>query len=1204
MQASSILSLLARAPLLVVVGMAWLLAAGVCRADGPVIAVGPQPVAVAPGQSAVLGVTATGVPPLSHQWHRNGFPVAGATGASHTISSVDEATTGVWSVKVTDGDGHSAFAFCRVASPGALIAWSSGTLRSVASVAAQVPVAFCTGDPTFAIGSTGEVLLVGDDVALAAGTPFESIGPVVDMAANGARVVVLMSDGMVRAWERGYAVDYPHAPVYTEITLPPDATRGKAIAAGPTAVLVVRWDGTVAVVAPAGNPLVTVPAGLNDAVAVAAAAPLWMPPEGAGQGLALRADGTVSAWGTLENGQTNVPAGLTDVAHIAGGGGFALAMKADGIVVQWKAPFPSLPGGTLTPSPPPAQIPVTSAPLGSNSSALATSSAASSSAIVLISEPPGFPPAEPCRLIRANSYLAYAVKISGEPESWKPAELLGVGAYLKPIPPQVGDIIDIAGTNGEVKAICRAKAPLIEVQPESVAVHAGGTAWFSVQAAARPEPGYQWARDGTPIAGATRAELRIMDVQSANTGSYTVTVTNIHGSVTSGPSVLSLASGPTISQQPENLALHPGQGGSLSVTASGSGTLGYQWFRNGRALGGETASSLTIASGSPDAAGVYQVVITDALGTRRSNLVRVGEGCTAVGWRDGTTVTMTGFSWQTDVLLGISEGEAWLGVGANGNLSWLYASPSGDGWGFDPFPLSFPAAGHYYPPEPTPKFVASAARGKIGMAVADDHTVLVWQSQTWFTCIVPTVVGYTGTGSCYPSPGYRMLSVPAAARSAIAVSVATNEEALALRGDGRVIGWDARWGVLKPVPSAVAAGVAAISSGADHHLALKQDGSVIAWGDNAQGESTVPAGLAGIKAIAALDHASFAIHADGSVTAWGANDHNQMAVPAGLTNVASISGAKGTVIATKIDGSIVTWGDGSGVIVPGSITSVRSAGVLPASPSSYALALAPVGPPVTQLYTTVKRVFPGWSGEVTRGFIESYPAAPLTGAWQKAGVPLAAPQPVAYRSTALVLNNVTTADAGVYRFAASNGWQTGLSGEVTLEVVQPRVFSGWQTANFTPAEIAAGLAAPGADPGGFGITNLMRYTLGLDARNPQAAGVPGVSFTPAQTGSTWMTASTITLSFEVPQDTADVGIFLESSPDLITWTRTGTWLQTGTLQNGRRQASFMAPGPGSVPISGNLGGIPIGGSPAPATTTRWFYRIAIEPATPSLAPSF
>jgi trimeric autotransporter adhesin len=71
---------------------------------------------------------------------------------------------------------------------------------------------------------------------------------------------------------------------------------------------------------------VTVPAGLSNAVAIAA---------GYGDSLALRSNGTVVAWGYNSSGQTNVPAGLSNVVAIAAGAEHCLALRTNGTVVGW-----------------------------------------------------------------------------------------------------------------------------------------------------------------------------------------------------------------------------------------------------------------------------------------------------------------------------------------------------------------------------------------------------------------------------------------------------------------------------------------------------------------------------------------------------------------------------------------------------------------------------------------------------------------------------------------------------------------------------------------------------------------------------------------------------------------------------------------------------------------------------------------------------
>ncbi|MFT4194046.1 carbohydrate-binding domain-containing protein [Ottowia sp.] len=97
---------------------------------------------------------------------------------------------------------------------------------------------------------------------------------------------------------------------------------------------------------------------------------------------------------------------------------------------------------------------------------------------------------------------------------------------------------------------------------------------------------------------------------------------------------------PSITTQPTSLTLASGATGTLSVVASGS-SLGYQWYLNGSAISGATASSLTVSS-----AGSYHVVVSNTGGSVTSS---------------AATVTVSGASTGSD-------SESWtLSTGANSN---------------------------------------------------------------------------------------------------------------------------------------------------------------------------------------------------------------------------------------------------------------------------------------------------------------------------------------------------------------------------------------------------------------------------------------------------------------------------------------------------------------------------------------------------------
>src|SRR5512135_662062 len=124
--------------------------------------------------------------------------------------------------------------------------------------------------------------------------------------------------------------------------------------------------------------------------------------------------------------------------------------------------------------------------------------------------------------------------------------------------------------------------PAITVQPASVTVTAGATATFSVTATGSATLAYQWRRNGTNVAGATSASYTTPATTPADSGAqFSVVVSNAYGSVTSASATLTVNAAPTITTQPANASVNAGQTATFSVVATGSGTLAYQWRKNG-----------------------------------------------------------------------------------------------------------------------------------------------------------------------------------------------------------------------------------------------------------------------------------------------------------------------------------------------------------------------------------------------------------------------------------------------------------------------------------------------------------------------------------------------------------------------------------------------------------------------------------------------
>ena len=169
-----------------------------------------------------------------------------------------------------------------------------------------------------------------------------------------------------------------------------------------------------------------------------------------------------------------------------------------------------------------------------------------------------------------------------------------------------------------------ATAPAITLQPAASTVNLGSAAIFSVGATGAAPFTYQWFFNGGVIPGATGPTYTVGNAQTANEGSYSVTVSNALGSVSSSQATLnvSLPAGyPQITSQPKGGAITAGGGLTLSVSVTGAGPFTYQWYLNEAPIPGATSSSYVAT-----AIGSYTVAVSNAAASATSDPAVVGSG--------------------------------------------------------------------------------------------------------------------------------------------------------------------------------------------------------------------------------------------------------------------------------------------------------------------------------------------------------------------------------------------------------------------------------------------------------------------------------------------------------------------------------------------------------------------------------------------------
>ena len=209
--------------------------------------------------------------------------------------------------------------------------------------------------------------------------------------------------------------------------------------------------------------------------------------------------------------------------------------------------------------------------------------------------------------------------------------------------------------------------PIIVSQPVSATAVAGSNVTFTVTASGTAPLAYQWLKNNVAISGATGTTLTLANVSATDTASYSVVVANAASSVTSSTATLTVQFPPAIITQPAGQFGALGSAITLSVAASGTAPLSYQWFYTGSALvdggniSGSTSNILTIAALTTNEVGSYFVVVSNVFGSVTSASVTVSVNATpfitgqpasqfvAVGSNAVLTVTASGtgpFTYQ------------------------------------------------------------------------------------------------------------------------------------------------------------------------------------------------------------------------------------------------------------------------------------------------------------------------------------------------------------------------------------------------------------------------------------------------------------------------------------------------------------------------------------------------------------------------------
>jgi uncharacterized repeat protein (TIGR03803 family) len=162
-------------------------------------------------------------------------------------------------------------------------------------------------------------------------------------------------------------------------------------------------------------------------------------------------------------------------------------------------------------------------------------------------------------------------------------------------------------------------SPGITTQPQNQTIGIGSNVTFSATAYGASPLVFQWyfgnSPVGSPTTGANFSSYTLTNVQTNQSGNYSVQVFNGYDSATSSNAVLTvIVFAPNLTSQPTNQTVLLGRSAFFTVSANGSAPFQYQWRFNSANIPGATNSVYTIPAVVATNTGNYSVTVTNSAG--------------------------------------------------------------------------------------------------------------------------------------------------------------------------------------------------------------------------------------------------------------------------------------------------------------------------------------------------------------------------------------------------------------------------------------------------------------------------------------------------------------------------------------------------------------------------------------------------------------
>jgi Alpha-tubulin suppressor and related RCC1 domain-containing proteins len=470
----------------------------------------------------------------------------------------------------------------------------------------------------------------------------------------------------------------------------------------------------------------------------------------------------------------------------------------------------------------------------------------------------------------AKTWTLNALSVDGDPLTWtritSPSALSGTVTGTLPsvtFTPSINwsgvDSFKVQVTDGHWSDTTKIKltvvnvnvAPSIITQPSSATKNVGQSVTFSVviNTDVNPAPSYVWKQNGNIITTATTSSYTIGSIAISDSGSYTVTIANSAGTITSQPVTLTVNYAPTIVTQPLSQTLYLGQSATFMVVATGNPIPTYQWRKNGSPINGATSAAYTLSSPGINDSGKYTVTLNNSVGSVISDTSKFYAGFKFISAGGSHSLILK------------TDGSMFsCGNNSNGQL--------GDGTTTDRH---------------------SPVRIMIGVqsvAAGGGHSLILKTDGTLLAC------GYNSDGELGDGTTTDQYS-PVQVMTGVQSIAAGSMHSLILKTDGTLLACGSNYygqlgdnsKINRNLPVPIMTNVQSIAAGGSHSLILKMDGTFFACGGNQYGQfgngttnsDSVPIQIVtGVQNIAAGDDHSLILKTGGTIFTCGYNLFGQL----------------------------------------------------------------------------------------------------------------------------------------------------------------------------------------------------------------------------------------------------------------------------------------------------------------------------------------